>query len=98
MCYSHEAPAPGKATAYVAMALDPLSISQDLRAAGFTEEQANLLATHIASRSHDLVTTQDLRLAVSELLLKLGTGMVVGFGFVLTAIGIGVGVIVNQLA
>ncbi len=32
-----------------------------------------------------------------RLLLKLGAGMVGGFGLVLTAISIGVGVILNQL-
>ena len=97
------------------MATDPLSISSDLRAAGFSEAQANVLATHLASRPDDLVTKQDLDLAttnierridgvdhkvdgiVSNLLLKLGGGMAVGFGLLLTAFGIGVAAIISQL-
>ena len=122
MCYVPEAPAPGKATAHVAMATDPLSISQVLRAAGFGEEQANVLATQIAARRDDLVTGQDLALAFAErerkidrldsridhldsridqmeprLLLKLGAGMVAGFALMLTAMGISVAVLLNQL-
>ena len=79
------------------MATDPLSISSDLRAAGFSEAQANALATHLAARSDDLVTKKDLKLAISELLLKLGGGMAVGFGLLLTAFGIGVAAIISQL-
>ena len=101
MCYVPEAPASGKATAHVAMATDPLSISQELRAAGFTEEQANLLATHMASRSDDLVTKEDLALAMSHLetrlLLKLGAAMVGGLGLILAAMSISVAVMLNQL-
>lgn len=74
------------------MAPDTLSISQALRAVGFPEEQANLLATHMASRSDDLVTKKDLELAVSQLetrlLLKLGAGMAAGFALTLTALGV----------
>ena len=105
----------------MAMASDTLSISKDLRAAGLTEQQADLLATHIASRPDDLVTKQDLALAVAELerridrvdvridqveakvdrivpqlLLRLGAGMVAGFGLMLTAMGIAVGVLLGQ--
>ena len=97
------------------MALDTLSISKELRAAGFSEEQADTLATQIAARSDDLVTRQDLALAVAELarkidhvdsridqieprlLLKLGAGMVAGFALMLTAMGISVAVLLNQL-
>ena len=129
------------------MASDTLSISKDLRAAGLTEEQADLLATHIASRPDDLATRQDLEVMKHELglaladldhkltteserldhkltseierldrrlttemerldhkidqvapqlLLKLGAGMIVGFGLTLTALGIVAGVIVSQ--
>ena len=96
------------------MASDTLSISKDLRAAGFSEEQADALATQIASRPGDLVTKQDLALAAAELerkidhvdqrvdgiarelLLKLGAGMVAGFGLTITVIGIGVGVLLGQ--
>ena len=53
------------------MALDPLSISRELRAAGFSEEQANALARQIAARSDDLVTRQDLALAVAGLERKI---------------------------
>ena len=97
------------------MALDTLSISKELRAAGFSEEQADALATQIAARWGDLVTRQDLALAVAELarkidhvdsridqieprlLLKLGAGMVAGFALMLTAMGISVAVLLNQL-
>ena len=90
------------------MALDTLSISKELRAAGFSEEQADAIATQIAARPDDLVTRQDLALAVAELerkidqieprlLLKLGAGMVAGFSLVLTAMGISVAVLLNQL-
>ena len=136
----------------MAMASDTLSISKDLRAAGLTEQQADLLATHIASRPDDLATRQDLEVMKHELglaladldhkltteserldrkltseierldhkltseierlemerldhkidqvapqlLLKLGAGMVAGFGLTITVIGIGVGVLLSQ--
>jgi hypothetical protein len=79
------------------MAPDTLSISKELRAAGFSEEQADVLATHMASRSDDLVTKKDLELAVSQLEtrlpLKLGAGMAAGFALTLT----GLGIILTQL-
>ena len=110
----------------MAMASDTLSISKDLRAAGFNEQQADALATHMAAMPSNLVTKEDLALALADLerkldrridqldhkvdqldhktdqiqpqlLLKLGAGMAAGFGLVLTAISIGVGVILNQL-
>ena len=49
------------------MAPDTLSISKELRAAGFSEEQADVLATQIAAQPEDLVTRQDLALAVAQL-------------------------------
>ena len=55
----------------MAMASDTLSISKDLRAAGLTEQQADLLATHIASRPDDLATRQDLEVMKHELGLAL---------------------------
>ena len=110
----------------MAMASDTLSISKDLRAAGFNEQQADALATHMAAMPANLASREDLALALAELelkvghridqldhkvdqldhkvdqieprlLLKLGAGMVAGFGLVLTAISIGVGLILNQL-
>ena len=51
----------------MAMASDTLSISKDLRAAGFNEEQADALATHFAATPSSLVTKEDLALAVSRL-------------------------------
>ena len=110
----------------MAMASDTLSISKDLRAAGFNEQQADALATHMAAMPANLVTKEDLALALADLertldhkidqvehridqldhkvdqleprlLLKLGAGMAAGFGLMLTAISIGVGVILNQL-
>ena len=53
------------------MASDPISISQELRAAGFTEEQSTLLATQMAARADDLVTKLDLERAVTEIELKI---------------------------
>ncbi|MXZ62753.1 MAG: hypothetical protein F4Y98_03890 [Chloroflexi bacterium] len=53
------------------MASDPISISQELRAAGFTEEQSTLLATQMAARADDLVTKLDLDRAVAEIELKI---------------------------
>ena len=124
----------------MAMASDTLSISKDLRAAGFNEQQADALATHMAAMPANLASREDLAFGLAELelkvghridqldhkvdqldhkvdqldhkvdqldhkvdqieprlLLKLGAGMVGGFGLVLTAISIGVGVILNQL-
>ncbi|MYD65775.1 MAG: hypothetical protein F4X26_07345 [Chloroflexi bacterium] len=54
----------------MAMALDPISISQELRAAGFTEEQSHLLATQMAARADDVATKLDLERAVAEIELK----------------------------
>ena len=51
----------------MAMASDTLSISKDLRAAGFSEEQADALATHIAVLPSNLVTKEDLTIEVSRL-------------------------------
>ena len=51
----------------MAMASDTLSISKDLRAAGFNEQQADALATHMAAMPTNLVTKEDLALAVSRL-------------------------------
>ena len=92
----------------MAMAPDTLSISKELRAAGFSEEQADVLATQIAAQPEDIVTRQDLALAVAELerkieqieprlLLKLGAAMAGGFALVLSAIAIAVAVLLNQL-
>ena len=92
----------------MAMASDTLSISKELRAAGFSEEQADAIASQIAAQPDDLVTRQDLAIAVAELerkidqieprlLLKLGAGMVAGFSLILTAMGISVAVLLNQL-
>ena len=53
------------------MALDTLSISKEVRAAGFSEEQADVLATQMAARPDDLVTRQDLALAVAALERKI---------------------------
>ena len=53
------------------MAFDTLSISKELRAAGFSDEQADVLATQMAARPDDLVTRQDLALAVAELERKI---------------------------
>lgn len=53
------------------MASDPISISQELRAAGFTEEQSTLLATQMAARADDLATKLDVERAVGEIELKI---------------------------
>ena len=53
------------------MASDPISISQELRAAGFTEEQSTLLATQMAARADDLATKLDVERAVAEIELKI---------------------------
>ena len=50
----------------MAMALDTLSISKELRAAGFSEEQADAIATQIAAQPDDLVNGQDLALAAGS--------------------------------
>ena len=55
----------------MAMALDTLSISKELRAAGFSEEQADAIATQIAAQPDDLVNGQDLALAVAGLERKI---------------------------
>ena len=99
----------------MAMAPDTLSISKELRAAGFSEEQADVLATQIAAQPEDVVTRQDLALALaaierrmdhldekidrveSKLVIKLGAIMAGGFGLILTAIAIAVGVIIGQM-
>ena len=51
----------------MAMASDTLSISKDLRAAGFNEQQADALAMHMAAFPSNLVTKEDLALEVSRL-------------------------------
>ena len=51
----------------MAMAPDTLSISKELRAAGFSEEQADVLATQIAAQPEDVVTRQDLALALAAI-------------------------------
>lgn len=99
----------------MAMALDTLSISRELRAAGFSEEQADALATQLAARPDNLVTKQDLALAVAELetkidqleskidrieprlLVKLGAAIAAALTLMLSAVGIAVAVLLNQL-
>ena len=92
----------------MAMASDTLSISKDLRAAGFNEEQADALATHIAVLPSNLVTKEDLTIEVSRLdhkidqiesrlLLRLGAGLAVATGLVLAAVGTATAVLLNQL-
>ena len=85
------------------MASDTLSISKDLRAAGFDEHQAEVLATHMAATPADVATKTDLALLesrldrkIDRLLLKLGGGLAVGFGLVLAAIGIATTLLLNQ--
>ena len=51
----------------MAMASDTLSISKDLRAAGFDEQQADALAMHMAAFPQNLVTKEDLTLEASRL-------------------------------
>lgn len=53
------------------MASDPISIAQELRAAGFTDEQSTLLAAQMAQRADDLATKLDLERAVAEIELKI---------------------------
>ena len=92
----------------MAMASDTLSISKDLRAAGFNEEQADAIATHIAATPSNLVTKEDLALEVarldhkidqveSRLLLRLGGGLAVATGLVLAGVGTATAVLLNQL-
>ncbi len=92
----------------MAMASDTLSISKDLRAAGFNEQQADALATHMAVTPSNLVTKEDLALEVarldhkidqveSRLLLRLGAGLAVATGLVLAGIGTATAVLLNQL-
>lgn len=97
------------------MALDTLSISRALQEAGFSEEQADALATQLAARPDNLVTKEDLALAVAELeskidqleskvdqieprlLLKLGAAIAAAVTLILSAMGIAVAVLLNQL-
>lgn len=51
----------------MAMASDTLSISKDLRAAGFDEQQADALAMHMAAFPQNLVTKEDLTLEAARL-------------------------------
>ncbi len=44
----------------MAMASDTLSISKDLRAAGFNEQQADALAMHMAAVPANLASREDL--------------------------------------
>ncbi len=92
----------------MAMASDTLSISKDLRAAGFNEQQADALATHIAATPSNLMTKEDLAIEVarldhkidqveSRLLLRLGAGLAVATGLVLAGIGTATAVLLNQL-
>ena len=46
----------------MAMASDTLSISKDLRAAGFNEQQADALATHMAGIPANPATREDVAL------------------------------------
>ena len=96
----------------MAMASDTLSISKNLRAAGFAEQQADALAMHMASTPPNLVTKEDLTLEASRLdhkieaeihqlesrlLLRLGAGLAVAAGLVLAGVGTATAVILNQL-
>ena len=96
----------------MAMASDTLSISKDLRAAGFDEQQADALATHMAATPSNLATKADLALEVarldhkieaeihqleSRLLLRIGTGLAVATGLVLAAVGTATAVLLNHL-
>ena len=92
----------------MAMASDTLSISKDLRAAGFNEQQADALATHMAAMPTNLVTKEDLALEVSRLnhkidqvesrlLLRLGAGLAVAVGLILAAMGTATAVLLHQL-
>ncbi len=92
----------------MAMASDTLSISKDLRAAGFNEQQADALATHMAAMPTNLVTKEDLALEVSRLnhkidqvesrlLLRLGAGLAVAVGLILAGMGTATAVLLHQL-
>ena len=92
----------------MAMASDTLSISKDLRAAGFNEQQADALATHMAAMPSNLVTKEDLAIAVSRLdhkidqvqsrlLLSLSAGLAVAVGLILAGMGTVTAVLLNQL-
>ena len=92
----------------MAMASDTLSISKDLRAAGFNEQQADALATHMAAMPSNLVTKEDLAIAVSRLdhkidqvqsrlLLSLGAGLAVAVGLILAGMGTVTAVLLDQL-
>ncbi len=90
------------------MASDTLSISKDLRAAGFNEQQADALASHMAAMPSNPVTKEDLALEVSRLdhkidqvqsrlLLSLGAGLAVAVGLILAGMGTVTAVLLNQL-
>ena len=92
----------------MAMASDTLSISKDLRTAGFNEQQADALATHMAAMPSNLVTKEDLAIAVSRLdhkidqvqsrlLLSLGAGLAVAVGLILAGMGTATAILLNQL-
>ena len=92
----------------MAMASDTLSISKDLRAAGFNEQQADALATHMAAMPSNLVTKDDLAIEVSRLdhkidqvqsrlLLSLSAGLAVAVGLILAGMGTATAVLLNQL-
>lgn len=92
----------------MAMASDTLSISKDLRAAGFNEQQADALASHMAAMPSNPVTKEDLALEVSRLdhkidqvqsrlLLSLGAGLAVAVGLILAGMGTVTAVLLNQL-
>ena len=81
----------------MAMASDTLSISKDLRAAGFNEQQADALATHMAAMPSNLVTKEDLALEVSRLELRIGAGLAVAVGVLLAGMGIATAILLNQL-
>ncbi len=81
----------------MAMASDTLSISKDLRAAGFNEQQADALATHMAAVPANLVTKEDLALEVSRLELRMGAGLAVAVGLLFAGMGIVTAILLNQL-
>ena len=81
----------------MAMASDTWSISKDLRAAGFNEQQADALATHMAAMPSNLVTKEDLALEVSRLELRIGAGLAVAVGVLLAGMGIATAILLNQL-
>ena len=81
----------------MAMASDTLSISKDLRAAGFNEQQADALAMHMAAFPPNLVTKEDLALEVSRLQMRLGAGLAVAVGLILAGMGTVTAVLLDQL-